>query len=80
MVWCNSMRPMLAFVEAFWVMGVVFLLMLAFLPLLQYSKPVRVAKLPAKAEKAILPSDVVQAWPDTLGHEACDEEHDLVLH
>jgi len=30
---------MLAFVEAFWVMGVVFLLMLPFLLLLQYSKP-----------------------------------------
>jgi MFS transporter, DHA2 family, multidrug resistance protein len=30
---------MLAFVEAFWVMGVVFLLMLPFLPLLQYVKP-----------------------------------------
>jgi hypothetical protein len=29
---------MLAFVEAFWVMGMVFLLMLHFLPLLQYSK------------------------------------------
>jgi len=29
---------MLAFVEAFWLMGVVFLLMLPFLPLLQYSK------------------------------------------
>ena len=32
---------MLAFVEAFWLMGVVFLLMLPFLPLLQYVKHAR---------------------------------------
>ncbi len=38
---------MLAFVEAFWVMGVVFLMMLPFLPLLQYSK----LKRPASVER-----------------------------
>ncbi|MGC1647347.1 MAG: DHA2 family efflux MFS transporter permease subunit [Candidatus Sulfotelmatobacter sp.] len=71
---------MLAFIEAFWVMGVVFLLMLAFLPLLQYSKPVRVMKPPPEAEKAVLPSEVTHDWPDALEHEAYDEEQDLVLH
>ena len=35
---------MLAFVEAFWIMGVVFLLMIPFLPLLQYSRPKRAEK------------------------------------
>jgi MFS transporter, DHA2 family, multidrug resistance protein len=38
---------MLAFVEAFWIMGVVFLLMLPFLPLLQYVRP-KAATKPAK--------------------------------
>ena len=71
---------MLAFVEAFWVMGVVFLLMLFFLPMLQYSKPVRVAKPPADVEKTVLPSDATHDWLDVPEHEAYDEEHDLVLH
>jgi len=71
---------MLAFVEAFWIMGVVFLLMLAFLPLLQYSKPVRAAKGVAEPEKAVLPSHIPEVLPDSLDHETYDEEHDLVLH
>ena len=71
---------MLAFVEAFWVMGVVFLLMLVFLPMLQYSKPVRSVKTVTEPEKVILSSDIPQDWPNPLEHEAYDEEHDLVLH
>jgi DHA2 family multidrug resistance protein len=71
---------MLAFVEAFWVMGVVFLLMLVFLPMLQYSKPVRSAKTVAEPEKVIPSSDIPQDWPNPLEHETYDEEHDLVLH
>jgi len=71
---------MLAFVEAFWVMGAVFLGMLAFLPMLQYSKNARAVKPPADADKAILLSDVAQEWLDLPEHDAHDEEHDLVLH
>ena len=71
---------MLAFVEAFWVMGVVFLLMLFFLPLLQYSKPARSKTPHAEMEKAVPPPDLPEDWPDALEHEAHDEEHDLVLH
>ena len=71
---------MLAFVEAFWVMGVVFLLMLAFLPLLQYSKAVRPAKPVAEPEKAVIPPHIPEILPDALEHGAYDEEHDLVLH
>lgn len=61
---------MLAFVEAFWVMGVAFLLMLPFLPLLQYSKPAKPA--------AEMP-DIPKGWLDDLEHEAREEEH-LVAH
>jgi len=71
---------MLAFVEAFWVMGAVFLGMLAFLPMLQYSKNARAVKPTADAEKAILPSDVARDWPDVPEHEVHEEDHDLVLH
>ncbi len=46
---------MLAFVEAFWVMGVVFLLMLPFLPLLQYSKLARSPRA-AEAGQRLIPS------------------------
>jgi hypothetical protein len=46
---------MLAFVEAFWVMGVVFLLMLPFLPLLQYSKLSRSPRA-AEAGQRLIPS------------------------
>jgi DHA2 family multidrug resistance protein len=71
---------MLAFVEAFWIMGVVFLLMLAFLPLLQYSKRVRAAKATGEPAKTVLPPHIPEAQPDSLDHESYDEEHDLVLH
>jgi DHA2 family multidrug resistance protein len=70
---------MLAFVEAFWIMGVVFLLMLAFLPLLQYSKPARAAKAMADPEKVVLSRHILEV-PDSLDHETYDEEHDLALH
>ena len=71
---------MLAFVEAFWVMGAVFLLMLAFLPMLQYSKKARAATPVAEPEKASLQTDMPDAWTNIAEHEAYDEEHDLVLH
>jgi len=41
---------LLAFVEAFWVAGVVFLLMIPFLPLLQYAKRVPSQEAPANPE------------------------------
>jgi len=69
---------MLAFVEAFWVMGVVFLLMLPFLPLLQYSKLARSPKIPP-AEPEVIPSNIPEDWPNVLEH-TYDEEHDLALH
>src|SRR5262249_461461 len=70
---------MLAFVEAFWAMGVVFLLMIPFLPLLQYAekKPVRktqeLHKVDAKAIQGT-PS------PDEEEQEAVAEDHHVVLH
>jgi hypothetical protein len=58
---------MLAFVEAFWVMGVVFLLLLPLLPLLEYSKRPRSGTAPEfngggsprtpEAERKALPQD-----------------------
>ena len=81
---------MLAFVEAFFVMGVVFLLMLPFLPLLQYSKAVQVPKTVPEPEKAVATQDIPQDRQGALGdplhddhshdHHAHAEEHDLVLH
>jgi len=38
MGWCRNTPPLLALVEAFWLMGVVFVLMIPFLPLLQCTK------------------------------------------
>jgi DHA2 family multidrug resistance protein len=71
---------MLAFVEAFWVMGVVFLLMIPFLPLLQYSKRKRTQPAPVpqsgkvllRAEQAKLPGYAEQPVPE--------EDHYLVPH
>ena len=71
---------MLAFVEAFWIMGVVFLLMLPFLPLLQYSRPARAAKQVAEPEKAAVSPHIPEVLPGSLDHETYEEEHDLVLH
>lgn len=68
---------MLAFVEAFWLMGVVFLLMLAFLPLLQYTK--HAAKAPAPQSDAVAEASILTE-PTLAEEEAHAEEHDLVLH
>jgi len=76
---------MLAFVEAFWLMGVVFLLMIPFLPILQYDKK-KLAPMPAsKAQPPGTSADVKQVStvdleiPQELPEEL-EEEHHLVLH
>jgi MFS transporter, DHA2 family, multidrug resistance protein len=65
---------MLAFVEAFWIMGVVFLLMLPLLPLLEYVKPKKKAAKPSVAPAAKAESLVVAEA------EAQEEELHLALH
>lgn len=70
---------MLAFVEAFWIMGVVFLLMLPLLPILQYTKqkPV-ITEPPPPPQTAVIP-EPPPAWPET-GEEEVSEEPELVYH
>jgi len=66
---------MMAFVEAFWIMGVVFLLMVPFLPLLQYTRR-------APQKRPVTPSasaSVNEAWSESTGQER-EEEHHLVMH
>ena len=67
---------MLAFVEAFWIMAVLFLLMLPFLVLLQYSKPKR------KAAEANCDLAASQLGPASIatGKSISAEEHQLVMH
>ena len=67
---------MLAFVEAFWLMGVVFLLMIPFLPLLQYTKrkPSPPAR-PPQSEKLMRRTELPQP-----AQQEPEEEHHLVLH
>ena len=68
---------MLAFVEAFWVMGVVFLLMLPLLPLLQYSK---------RPQSTVVPQLNRSEFPGAAELEpeaeqgVREEERHLVLH
>ena len=71
---------MLAFVEAFFVMGVVFLLMLPFLPLLQYSKAKRPRAGVVEAETEVDALDGSAEWYKEQGPETYDEEHHLVMH
>lgn len=71
---------MLAFVEAFWVMGVVFLLMIPFLPVLQYFKPKPAAKTVAKPEPVLAQHDIPRDWLEPVGEGTHEEEHDLVAH
>jgi DHA2 family multidrug resistance protein len=69
---------MLAFVEAFWVMGVVFLLMLPLVALLQYSKRPQSRTAP-EIDRVPL-SNTAEAGPDSLERHAREEESHLVLH
>jgi len=68
---------MLAFVEAFWLMGVVFLLMLPFLPLLQYSKPTPKLAPPLEPTSA---SDELRITQELTVEGLNEEDHQLVLH
>jgi DHA2 family multidrug resistance protein len=82
---------MLAFVEAFWLMGVVFLLMIPFLPILQYEKKKSASMSVGKGriagtswDKEQLVSAVEHATPEEsrrkMPEEVHEEEHHLVLH
>jgi DHA2 family multidrug resistance protein len=68
---------MLAFVEAFWIMGALFLLMLPFLPLLQYTKHVR--KAPAKPKTPMTVANLEQV-SHASSAAVDDEQAQLVLH
>ena len=70
---------MLAFVEAFWLMGVVFLLMLPFLPMLEYVKHRRPAPAPPQVQLAS-GHDVLEEGSEPAEQDAYEEEHHLVLH
>jgi DHA2 family multidrug resistance protein len=69
---------MLAFVEAFWLMGVVFLLMLPFLSLLQYSKRPK-PETPREVNRVAFPGGE-EPEAGTLPEEAREEEGHLLLH
>jgi DHA2 family multidrug resistance protein len=71
---------MLAFVEAFWLMGVVFLMMLPFLPLLEYSKAAKKPKSVPGTRQQLVSSDIAEFVAEDAGQEALEEEHHLVLH
>jgi MFS transporter, DHA2 family, multidrug resistance protein len=71
---------MLAFVEAFFVMGVVFLLMLPFLPLLQYSKAKRPRAGVVQAETEVAALEGSAEGDQEQMPETYDEEHHLVMH
>jgi DHA2 family multidrug resistance protein len=66
---------MMAFVEAFWLMGVVFLLMIPFLPMLQYTKRKPPQPEPSRPEKLLRRTEL----PEPAQQEP-EEEHHLVLH
>ena len=66
---------MLAFVEAFWLMGVVFLLMIPFLPILQYTR-----RKPPEPEQTSRPKKLLRRADVPKTAEQEPEEHHLVLH
>jgi len=76
---------MLAFVEAFWLMGVVFLLMIPFLPMLQYSKkkpaPKRAPK-PELIQTTVVPASSFadEETDEQTGEEVPEEEPHLLVH
>jgi len=76
---------MLAFVEAFWLMGVVFLLMIPFLPMLQYSKKKPAPRPAAKTGLTRAPDAQLARFThaetdDEETEEKIEEEHHLLVH
>ena len=69
---------MLAFVEAFWVMGVVFLLMIPFLPILQYSKRKSPPPSPKPGVQKLSRVQPSELRPD--GTDLPEEQPHLALH
>ena len=76
----QQQASMLAFVEAFWLMAVVFLLMIPFLPLLQYSKPKRPSVAVPEPHTEPTAPEFPEAWQEAIPEEEEEEEHHLVLH
>ena len=70
---------MLAFVEAFWLMGVVFLLMIPFLPLLQYTKRKQTEPPPDSKPQALIQQTAPAHVDEEPEEQEVEEEH-LVLH
>jgi MFS transporter, DHA2 family, multidrug resistance protein len=77
---------MLAFVEAFWLMGVVFLLMIPLIPVLQYSKARRPPKPVSTLEPEFGPAEMAEVFAenaseaDVVEHDVAEDEHHLMLH
>ena len=72
---------MLAFVEAFWLMGVVFLLMIPFLPILQYDKKKRSPNRAAEFQRVTPPSPSQSlTFPAQEPEQIPHEEHHLAFH
>jgi len=76
----QQQASMLAFVEAFWVMGVVFLLMIPFLPLLQHSKRKRPQPAPTPRSEKVLFRAEQPKPPEYAEEQAPEEDHHLIPH
>jgi hypothetical protein len=76
----QQQAAMLSFVEAFWIMGAIFLTMLPFLPLLQYSKPSTAPKLVDKGRSVLSRVDLAEDLQLTEKERAEAEEHHLAWH
>jgi MFS transporter, DHA2 family, multidrug resistance protein len=70
---------MLAFVEAFWIMGIVFLLMLPFLPLMQYIKAKPAAK-PVRRHLRPIDISALASRPEEASHVSSEPETEEEIH
>jgi len=73
---------MLAFVEAFWIMGVLFLLMVPLLPILQYvkHKPSRPAEPTTQSKEEGIGAELQKVALEPDEEEVPEEEHHLMMH
>ena len=76
----QQQASMISFTEAFWVMGVVFLLMLPLLAILRYSKPVGPEAVPGGEEGPSVAAPADRPLANEQPHEAPTEEPALVGH